>query len=339
MLTDGPHFPAPYRPCETDGIIAESGVMRAFLREANAFADCDSSVLIAGETGAGKEIVARLMHRRHRRYGNGPFVAVNCGAIPDGLFESHFFGHVKGAFTGAVMAHKGYFEQADGGTLFLDEIGDLPLYQQVKLLRVLEQNSVTRLGAASDTKLAFRLVAATNRDLRALMRQGLFRADLYYRIAVVELRVPSLEERGAADKLAIFTTAVQRLLDAHRPMQTIPPWLLDRIADTRFPGNVRELHNLAERVAVIRRQLGDWDRAAIAQMFSAARESRGLRAIAGGPPALLDASEQAERDRILAALDAHHWRRQATAAYLKMSRKALWEKMRKLHIEDTWIIE
>ena len=121
---------------------------------------------------------------------------MNCGAIPDGLFESLFFGHSKGSFTGAVVAHKGYFEQADGGTLFLDEIGDLPLYQQVKLLRVLEDSAVTRIGSATPVKLDFRLVAATNKHLPQLVKDGTFRADLYYRLAVIELKIPSLEERG-----------------------------------------------------------------------------------------------------------------------------------------------
>src|SRR5690606_22095226 len=165
---------------EHDPLIAESDVMKALLKEAETFADCDSNVLISGETGVGKERIARLLHDQHSHYGKGPFVAVNCGAIPDGLFESHFFGHAKGAFTGAMLAHKGYFEQADGGTLFLDEIGDLPLYQQVKLLRVLEQSKVTRLGSANEISIDFRLVAATNRNLRELVRQEMFRSDLYY---------------------------------------------------------------------------------------------------------------------------------------------------------------
>src|SRR3546814_10891308 len=157
--------------------------MQALLAEAQMFADCRSDLLIHGQTGGGKERVARLLHDR-AAWAEGPFVAVNCGAIPEGLFESHFFGHAKGAFTGAVGAHKGYFEQADGGTLFLDEIGDLPLYQQVKLLRVLEQNAVTRLGSTVEIPVQFRLVAATHRHLPTLVEGGRFRADRYYRLAV-----------------------------------------------------------------------------------------------------------------------------------------------------------
>jgi hypothetical protein len=168
---------------------------------------------------------------------------VNCGAIPDGLFESLFFGHSKGSFTGAVVARKGYFEQADGGTLFLDEIGDLPLYQQVKLLRVLEDSAVTRIGSATPVKLDFRLVASTNKHLPQLVKEGAFRADLYYRLAVIELKIPSLEERGAVDKIAIFKAFIAQIVGSERlaALPDLPYWLADAVADTYFPGNVREL--------------------------------------------------------------------------------------------------
>lgn len=186
-------------PRPAPAMIAVSPAMRGLLAEAEMFADARANVLVHGETGVGKERIARLLHDQSS-WAGGPFVAVNCGAIPEGLFEAHFFGHAKGAFTGAVGAHKGYFEQASGGTLFLDEIGDLPSYQQVKLLRVLEQSSVTRLGSTVAIPVEFRLVAATNKDLRALVAQGEFRADLYYRLAVIELHIPNLEARGAAEK-------------------------------------------------------------------------------------------------------------------------------------------
>jgi transcriptional regulator with AAA-type ATPase domain len=138
---------------ESSALIANAECMQALLHEVQTFADCDTSVLVHGETGVGKERIAQMLHEQHKRYSEGPFVPVNCGAIPDGLFESLFFGHAKGSFTGAVIAHKGYFEQADGGTLFLDEIGDMPLYQQVKLLRVLEDSAVTRIGSAAPVKV------------------------------------------------------------------------------------------------------------------------------------------------------------------------------------------
>lgn len=311
--------------------IAQSDIMRTLLAETEAFADCNSNVLIVGETGVGKERVASLLHERHSRYGKGPFVAVNCGAIPDGLFESHFFGHAKGAFTGAMFAHKGYFEQADNGTLFLDEIGDLPLYQQVKLLRVLEQSKVTKLGSTTEVNLDFRLVAATNRNLRELVRQEMFRADLYYRLAVIELRVPNLEERGAADKIAIFNAMLKQTQDSE-VVPAAPDWLLQMVAQTRFVGNVRELRNIAERVLIIHRQLGDWERGAIDRVFTLLKE---MREDTSDPPLPRKKWDMADRDRIVKALDTNNWRRQDTANYLGISRKVLWEKMRKFQIVDT----
>ncbi|OZI57026.1 sigma 54-interacting transcriptional regulator [Bordetella genomosp. 1] len=317
-------------------LVAVSPVMRDLLEEARMFADCRANVLVHGETGVGKERVARLLHDA-AAWAGGPFVAVNCGAIPEGLFEAHFFGHAKGAFTGAVGAHKGYFEQAHGGTLFLDEIGDLPLYQQVKLLRVLEQSSVTRLGSSTEIPVTFRLVAATNKDLRALVAEGDFRADLYYRLAVIELRIPSLEERGAAEKRAIFQALLLRQgVSEH---DEIPLWLLQRVEQMQFAGNVRELSNLAERVAIIRRQLGRWDPARLEQVIE--RHARQMPPAA--PPSPVEPSpapvafspaERAERERVLAALEANGWRRQDTAHALGISRKVLWEKMRKLRLGE-----
>ena len=331
-------------------LIATSACMRVFLSEVEAFADCDSTVLIRGETGVGKERVARLLHEGHRRYGKGPFVAVNCGAIPDGLFESHFFGHAKGAFTGATFAHKGYFEQAHEGTLFLDEIGDLPLYQQVKLLRVLEQRSITRLGSTVDIPVSFRLVSASHKDLPQLVADGKFRADLYYRLAVIELDIPNLEQRGKEEKQAIFQALAAPLL----PEKLMPPpqWLLDRVGATAFPGNIRQLANLVERVAILVRQQGIWDNGRLDRIFERMSALPGQKRQTGptsdkadapmvaqsqhgrpenDEPDLSEADRQ-ERSRIIDALNLNGWRRQDTAAELGISRKVLWEKMRKLQI-------
>jgi len=316
-------------PRREQPLIAVSEAMQDLLAEAEVYADCRSNVLIHGETGVGKERIARLLHDE-AAWSVGPFVAVNCGAIPEGLFEAHFFGYAKGAFTGAIGAHKGYFEQAHGGTLFLDEIGDLPLYQQVKLLRVLEQNTVTRLGSTAEVPVDFRLVAATNKDLRMLVGQGEFRADLYYRLAVIELRIPNLEQRGPHEKAAIF----RALLLSQGVQDEPPPWLLDRVARTRYEGNVRELSNVAERVAIVRRQFQGWDQPRIGRIFDQLGEP--LRpsgtAAARFDPANFTDAERAERERVLAALDANGWRRQDTAHTLGISRKVLWEKMRKLHL-------
>ena len=192
----------PAAPRREQPLIAVSEPMRALLAEAEMYADCRSNVLVHGETGVGKERVARLLHDR-AAWADGP-LSRSIAAPSRKDCSRRIFRPRQGAFTGAVGAHKGYFEQASGGTLFLDEIGDLPLYQQVKLLRVLEQSTVTRLGSANEVPVDFRLVAATNKDLRVLVAQDEFRADLYYRLAVIELRIPSLEQRGAAEKVALF---------------------------------------------------------------------------------------------------------------------------------------
>lgn len=325
-----------------DDIIAEAEVMLALLRDVDTFADCEHSVLIFGETGTGKERIAERLHERNTHYGQGPFVVVNCGAIPDGLFESLFFGHAKGSFTGAVTAHKGFFEQANGGTLFLDEIADLPLYQQVKLLRVLEERTVTRLGATSPVALDFRLVAATNKSLRELVHAGRFRADLFFRLAVIELQMPSLEERGEADKLAIFNSILRKVVgeEMMERLGNPPMFILDAIAQMYFPGNVRELRNLAERIGVAARQTQDWHAGGATERLLQQAQSLSATTFPLEPhaaePLLADRSnwDLEERNRIIEALHANAWKRQNTAQQLGISRKVLWEKMRKYQISD-----
>jgi DNA-binding NtrC family response regulator len=336
-------------PQPPDELVAHSEAMQSLLAEVNAFANCNHSVLVRGETGVGKERIAQQLHLGHENYGKGAFVAVNCGAIPDGLFESLFFGHTKGSFTGAVHAHRGYFEQATGGTLFLDEIGDLPKYQQVKLLRVLEDNTVTRLGATAPIRVDFRLVAATNRNLREMVASGEFRADLFYRLAVIELHVPSLEERGEIDKIAIFKALLRNVLgDDLETLGETPHWLCDAVAEIYFPGNVRQLRNLAERVGVIARQLRGWDQNLIQRAIALTRgtptpamsAANGGGMGAGSNGVALDGSGErrgwnsSERNRIIAALETNDWKRQDTAQHLGISRKVLWEKMRKYQILD-----
>lgn len=313
-------------------LVAHSEPMQALLLEVDTFADCDTNVLLHGETGVGKERIAQLLHEKHSRYRHGEFVPVNCGAIPDGLFESLFFGHAKGSFTGAVVAHKGYFEQAAGGTLFLDEVGDLPLYQQVKLLRVLEDGAVTRLGSATPLRVDFRLVAATNRNLREMVAAGEFRADLFYRLAVIELRIPSLEERGEADKIALFKAVLTGVLGEPllQELGEPPHWLTDAIASATFPGNVRQLRNLAERVGVIARQTKSWEPTLIQRALALARPVE----VPSAAPPERRGWNATERNRIIAALEVNDWRRQDAAQHLGISRKVLWEKMRKYQIMD-----
>lgn len=322
----------------SEPLIATSPAMKACLDEVRLYADSRASVLIHGETGVGKERVARLLHEQSSRRG-GPFVPVNCGAVPEGLFEAHFFGHAKGAFTGAVGAHSGYFEQANSGTLFLDEIGDLPLHQQVKLLRVLEQHTVTRLGSTTEIPVDFRMVAASHRSLAQLVAEGRFRADLYYRLAVVELHIPNLQQRGAAEKLALFTALLQREL-SHSSLD-IPDWVLPALDSMVFTGNVRELANLVERVALLYQREGTLNSDAIKQVFDRfATVSLQLAIPSAASTAIPDAvnvfseADLAEREKIIEALERNAWRRQDSAADLGISRKVLWEKMRKFDITE-----
>ncbi|GAA0237413.1 sigma-54 dependent transcriptional regulator [Castellaniella daejeonensis] len=309
-------------------LIAECTAMRTLMRDVELYAGCDASVVIHGETGTGKERIAQRLHELSTRAG-GPFVAVNCGAVPDGLFEAHFFGHAKGAFTGAVGAHKGYFEQAHGGTLFLDEIGDLPLHQQVKLLRVLEQRSITRLGSTVQVPVDFRLVSASHFHLAALTEAGRFRSDLYYRLAVIELEVPNLEARGPLEKQHLFR-ALLSLTAPHGDAEP-PEWLQAKVAMMPFPGNIREMANLAERIGIGVRQTGAWDRDLLERILDQFT-SLSRVAIQEAPPSV-SPDEQTERTRIIQALDDNGWRRQDTAAALGISRKALWEKMRRHGIQ------
>lgn len=323
-----------------NSLVAQSAAMQVLLSEVKTFADCDHGVLVRGDTGVGKERVAQLLHQGHSTYSQGAFVAVNCGAIPDGLFESLFFGHSKGSFTGAVAAHRGYFEQATGGTLFLDEIGDLPRFQQVKLLRVLEDGVVTRLGASVPIKVDFRLVAASHRNLRDMVAEGEFRADLFYRLAVIELYVPNLQERGEIDKVALFKSILSEVLGSKLDeLGSAPHWVTDAIADTVFPGNVRQLRNLAERIGVVARQTGSWDQLLIERALAMARvlpkqNEATAAAAADGAGADRRGWNSQERNRIIDALQANDWRRQDAAHQLGISRKVLWEKMRKYQIVD-----
>jgi DNA-binding NtrC family response regulator len=230
-------------------LVGGSVAMRALYAVLERVAPTDASVLVTGETGTGKELVAEAIHQHSARSG-GPFVVVDCGSIPDNLIASELFGHERGAFTGAVAGHAGAFEQAQGGTIFLDEIGELPLELQPNLLGVIERRQVRRLGGARSVPLDFRVIAATNRDLPSEMNRGRFRSDLYYRLAVVQVRVPPVRERP--DDIPLLAEHFLELLAAGAPD---PPRLsretLDNLRQHRFPGNVRELRNLIERSVVL----------------------------------------------------------------------------------------
>ena len=215
-------------------------------------APTDASVLITGETGTGKELIARAIHRRSPR-AKGPLIQVNCSAIPATLLASELFGHERGAFTGAVERRKGRFEQAHGGTLFLDEIGELPAEMQVMLLRVLQQREFERLGGSQTVRVDVRLVAATNRDLRAEAQAGRFRSDLYYRLNVFPIRVPALRERPADIPLLVAHFAAKHGERFGRPIARIDRRSMAQLVGYAWPGNVRELENVVERAVILSR--------------------------------------------------------------------------------------
>ena len=291
-------------------------------------------VHIAGESGTGKELVAKLIHESGPRR-DGPFVPVNCGAIPTELMESELFGHKRGSFTGAVGDKKGLIQSAEGGTLFLDEIADLPLHMQVKLLRVIQEKAVRPIGEQAEVGIDVRILSATHKILAQLVAEGKFREDLFYRVNVIELRVPSLRERP--EDVAELAEAILRRLG--RRMKIPPPMLgkdalaaLERYA---FPGNVRELENILERAITL--TTGGEIRAADIQLRPTVldRPRAAGHAIndfpAGG--ALGDHLEDIERDAIVRALEQTPYNKTAAANSLGMSFRALRYRIKKLGIE------
>ena len=228
-------------------IISVSPAMKQVLAIADRVAGTDATVLITGESGTGKEAVARRVHVRSRR-AEGPFVTVNCAAIPGELLESELFGHARGAFTGAVRDRTGRFRQAEGGTLFLDEIGEIPLALQAKLLRALQERAVDVVGGDRPVPVDVRIVAATNRDLPALLRDGTFREDLYYRLNVVEIRVPPLRERP--EDIPPLVEYFMKETGGGREL-AVPAAVMKELAARSWPGNVRELANACERMAIL----------------------------------------------------------------------------------------
>jgi two-component system response regulator GlrR len=236
-----------------ENIVARSSAMQRILQQVVQVADSDATILLFGETGTGKEVLARVIHSNSRR-SKGPFVALNCAAIPEMLFESELFGHVRGAFTSAHGAKRGLFQSANGGTLFLDEIGELPLSMQVKLLRAVQEREVREVGSELSTKIDVRIIAATNKDLGEAVKNGSFRNDLFYRISVVPLFIPPLRDRRDDIPLLAqhFLTASAKR--ANKALRGFTPAALNRLVTHPWPGNVRELENVIEKAAVMTRQ-------------------------------------------------------------------------------------
>jgi transcriptional regulator with GAF, ATPase, and Fis domain len=226
--------------------------MLELYEQVGAVADTSATVLLQGPTGTGKELLAHAIHYRSRR-ASGPFVRVNCAAIPEPLLESELFGHEKGAFTGAIRQHQGKFEQADGGTVLLDEIGEINPYMQVKLLRVLENGEFQRVGGSQNLRVDVRVVAATNKDLRLEVRESRFREDLFYRLNVVTLHVPPLKDRRDDIPLLLDHFLLKYAEKNHRPVPRVSPRVVERLMRYDWPGNVRQLEHLVERAVILTR--------------------------------------------------------------------------------------
>ena len=238
------------RNYDFSSIIGGSPALKSLLGEVRKVADARSSVLLLGETGTGKELFARVIHHNSSRR-DMPFVPINCSAIPENLLETELFGHVRGAFTGAVATKKGILEEAEGGTVFLDEIGDMSLSLQSKLLRVIEDQVIRPVGSTKGTKVDIRFVTATNRDLTSDVKEGLFREDLYYRINVISIHIPPLRERKGDIGLLVRHYLAKYAQEVGKPVKDILPEALEVMTNYSWPGNVRELQNVVERAILI----------------------------------------------------------------------------------------
>ena len=231
-------------------MIGESAALQHVREIIDKVAPTDARVLITGPNGSGKELVARSLHQKSNRSAM-PYVEVNCAAIPSELIESELFGHEKGSFTSAIKQHKGKFEQADGGTLFLDEIGDMSLAAQAKVLRVLQEKKLSRVGSDKDIEVNVRVLAATNKDLPAEIEKGNFREDLYHRLSVIPVHVPSLDERKDDIPLLVGHFINKICSETGMPKRTVDPAAMKLLVDKKWPGNVRELGNVVERLLIL----------------------------------------------------------------------------------------
>ena len=310
-------------------MIAGSRAMRAVTETAARVAQGDTTVLLEGESGTGKELLAKAIHFHSPRK-RGPFVTINCGAIPEQLLESELFGHRRGSFTGAVADKKGKFEVAHGGTIFLDEIGELPSLLQVKILRVLQEREIDKVGEARSIKVDVRVIAATNRDLEKMIADASFRDDLYYRLAVVSIRVPPLRERTDDIPFLVdhFLTKHAERLGRTRP--TVDKTVYSAFNLYGWPGNIRELENVIERALVLDKDgvlaLDD-----LPERLST-REHRIAKLRMEIPDDGISL-EDVERELIVAALEKHNWNQTRAAAFLNITRSTLLYRMQKFGLE------
>ncbi|MBS1122282.1 MAG: two component, sigma54 specific, transcriptional regulator, Fis family [Deltaproteobacteria bacterium] len=310
-------------------MIGKGAAMRAIFDKVAKTAPTTGRVLITGENGTGKELVARAVHE-HSKRADGPFVKLNCAAIPSELIESELFGHEKGAFTGATQQRRGKFELADGGTLFLDEVGDMNPNAQAKVLRVLQENELERVGGGETIKVDVRVVAATNKDLSAEIAAQRFREDLYYRLAVVPIELPPLRARREDIPTLAEHFLEQVCHDNGRRLKKIAPSAMTLIMQHEWPGNVRELKNVVERLAIL---TGDAEVITEADVGDALPRVKAVKSeFTRGTP-FKDLVATAEREIIMAALEANDHHVSNTARELQLERSHLYKKMRALGID------
>jgi formate hydrogenlyase transcriptional activator len=304
-------------------IVGRGAALQRALREVEVVAPTDSGVLVLGETGTGKELIARAIHNLSTRR-DRPFIKLNCAAIPSGLLESELFGHEKGAFTGAIMRKAGRFEAADKGTLFLDEVGDIPLELQPKLLRVLQEHEFERLGSTRTQQVDVRVLAATHRNLKQMVADGEFRSDLYYRLHVFPLPIPPLRERREDIPLLVRHFVDEYARRMNRRIQTIPPQVMEALTNYSWPGNVRELQNFIERAVIL--SLGTSLRVPLEELRQETVEELQTH---------LSTLEEMERMHVLRALKESNWVTggpKGAAVKLGMKRTTLAYRIRKLGI-------
>lgn len=313
-----------------DRVITADPVMKSLCESVARISTHNASVVIHGESGVGKELLAASLHYNSPR-AQKAFVKINCGAIPEGLLESEFFGHEKGAFTGAIAKRTGRFEHADGGTLFLDEIGELPLSLQVKLLRVLQDRQFERVGGDKTLHVDVRLVAATNRNLEAMVNEGTFRNDLYYRLNVISLHVPPLRERPADIPLLISHFLRKFTAEHHRDIQGFDDHALNIMQNHAWPGNVRELANAIERAVVM-----STDNVIFAEDLPSTilQANRQAEATDSEQKSLKKLMRDFEAKVIAQTLERNQGNRSHTATELGISRRALLYKLHELNLES-----
>jgi two-component system response regulator PilR (NtrC family) len=317
---------SPETPPNYPRLIGESALMQATRQMIDRLARTQAPIHVTGESGSGKELAARLIHLKGSRQ-EGAFIAVNCGAIPENLMESEFFGYRKGAFTGAAADRDGFFQAASGGTLFLDEVADLPLQMQVKLLRAIQEKKVRKVGSTGEEQVDVRIISATHRSLGDEVKSGAFRQDLYYRLNVIELRMPSLREMRE-DIPSLATAIVKRQAGARDPPQ-LTPAALQELQTYDFPGNVRELENVLERALALTTG-AEIDRADLQLVPAAADE---ITPDVSGLP-LQERLDFVEKKAILEALAQTHYNRTAAAKLLGITFRALRYRMERLGIND-----